>query len=488
MNVLVTGATGYIGGRLVPELLRAGHEVRVLVRDPERIRGRPWFDRVEVAVGDLTSTGSGGRWREGVEAAYYLIHSMGAGGDFAELDRRAAASFAAMVGDAVKVIYLGGLLPSAASEHLRSRGEVGEILRARVPTTEFRAGPVIGAGSASFEMVRYLTERLPIMITPRWVDNEVQPIGIADILSYLRAALERPPLGVVEIGANRLTFRSMMEEYAGVRGLRRTIVPVPVLAPALAARWVGLVTPIPNRLAVPLIEGVVSPVVADTARAEEFFPEIRPVSYRAAVGTALERAEQAEVETRWSDAAQTVTTRASTDSEGIVRDIRSVLVDASAERVFEVVTSLGGERGWLRWNTAWRLRGVLDRIFGGPGLRRGRRHPSELLAGEAVDFWRVERVEQDRLLRLRAEMRLPGEAWLQWEIVPDSRGTRLVQTALFAPTGLVGALYWYLLVPAHSFIFGDLLQAVREEAESVWSQEHPRTDGNRELPGLSQRR
>jgi uncharacterized protein YbjT (DUF2867 family) len=467
MRVLVTAATGYIGGRLVPELLRAGHSVRVLVRNAERIRDRPWSDRVEVRVGDVTEPSSLAGIADGMDAAYYLVHSMGAGGDFAALDRTAAEAFASACQGVEKVIYLGGLLPAGASEHLSSRAEVGEILRARVPTTELRAGPIIGSGSASFEMVRYLTERLPVMITPRWVENEVQPIGIRDALDYLVAALALPALGVVDIGADRLTFRRMMEEYAGVRGLRRTIVPVPVLAPWLAAQWVGLVTPIPNRLAVPLVEGLVTPVLADTARAEEHFPAIRPRPYREAVAAALDKVEQGAVETRWSGALQGVSTRTMGDREGLIREVRSIRIEAPPARVFQVLSSLGGERGWLAWNLAWRVRGALDRLVGGPGLRRGRRHPTELFVGEAVDFWRVDLLERDRLLRLRAEMRVPGTAWLQWEITPDGTTSGVVQTALFAPTGLAGLVYWYALYPVHGVIFSAMVRAIRREAEAA---------------------
>jgi uncharacterized protein YbjT (DUF2867 family) len=466
-RVLVTAATGYIGGRLVPELLRAGHSVRVMVRNPERIRDRSWSDLVEVVAGDVTVPESIDGVADGMDAAYYLIHSMGAGHDFAALDREAAEAFAAACAGVEKVIYLGGLYPPGASEHLRSRAEVGEILRRRLPTTELRAGPVIGSGSASFEMVRYLTERLPVMVTPRWVENEVQPIGIHDTLRYLVAALDRPALGVVDIGADRLTFRRMMEEYAQVRGLARTIVPVPVLAPWLAARWVGLVTPIPNRMAVPLVEGLVTPVVADTALALEQFPEIRPRTYREAVADAVLRVEQGAVETRWSGALHGGgPTRTMDDTEGVVREVRTIRVEASPARVFAVLSALGGDRGWPAWEAAWRLRGALDRLVGGPGLRRGRRHPTELFVGEAVDFWRVDRLERNRLLRLRAEMRLPGAAWLQWEITPDGSGSRVVQTALFAPTGLVGMLYWYGLYPVHGLIFSGLVRAIGREAEA----------------------
>lgn len=461
MRVLVTGATGYIGGRLVPRLLERGHRVRVLVRDPRRVAGRRWLEQVETATGDLV-TGEGlHEALAGMDAAYFLVHSMTSAADFAERDRQAARAFVAAAGGLPHVVYLGGLVPEGrASRHLASRAEVGEILRADLPATELRAGPVIGSGSASFEMVRYLTERLPVMVTPHWISNPVSPVAVDDALAYLVAAIERGPSGIVEIGGTALTFKQMMLEYAAVRGLRRHIFATPVLAPGLAARWVGLVTPIPNRLAVPLIEGVSHPIVADTTRARELFPGITPLPYRRAVELALEVEARSEVETRWSGALGSAATVELSDQEGLIREIRTRHVEAPPASVFATFSSLGGDRGWLTWGWAWWLRGLADRVTGGPGLRRGRRHPTELLPGEAVDFWRVEAVEPGRLLRLRAEMRVPGEAWLQWEAHPEAGGTRLVQTALFAPRGLAGALYWWGLYPVHARIFSDLARAI----------------------------
>jgi uncharacterized protein YbjT (DUF2867 family) len=469
MRVLVTGATGYIGGRLVPRLLERGHQVRVLVRDPRRIEGRSWARKVEVVQADLVSGEGLGEALEGMDAAYYLVHAMYAGADFASRDREAAHNFVRAAAGLERVIYLGGLLPRVerVSEHLASRAEVGEILRAGLPTTEFRAGPIIGSGSASFEMVRYLTERIPAMVAPRWIRNPVQPISVRDVLSYLILALERGEPGVVEVGADRLTFKQMMEVYAEVRGLRRWIVPVPVLAPALAARWVGLVTPIPNRLAVPLVEGVVHPVVADTTRAHELFPEVEPMPYRRAVGLALERVEQHNVQTRWSGALGGASSYEMTDWEGTVREVRTIHVDAAPDAVYRTFSSLGGERGWLVWEWAWELRGLLDRVVGGPGLRRGRRDPDEVLRGEALDFWRVEAAEPPRRLRLRAEMKVPGKAWLEWCTYPENGGTRLVQTATFTPNGLGGVLYWYGLYPVHARIFSDMVRAVGRAAAAV---------------------
>jgi uncharacterized protein YbjT (DUF2867 family) len=467
MKVLVTGATGYIGGRLVPRLLEQGHDVKVMVRDPVRIAGRSWASSVKVARGDVEDPVSLRAALDGVDAAYYLIHLMDSGGDFAERDRRAAENFVAAGQHLQHVIYLGGLLPEAknVSKHLASRAEVGEILRAGLPTTEFRAGPVVGSGSASFEMVRYLTERLPAMIAPRWILNEVQPIADRDILSYLSLALEREPAGIYNVGAHPLTFKGMMREFARVRGLRRLIVPVPVLAPRLAALWVGLVTPIPNRLAVPLVEGVVHPVVADTARARTDFPEIKPLAYREAVERALRQTTENAVATRWSSALGSAPAFELSQKEGMIRETRSCRTSADPGSTYAAFSSLGGDRGWLFWSWAWSIRGLLDRFVGGPGLRRGRRHPSELVPGDAVDFWRVERVERPNLLRLRAEMKVPGRAWLQWEALPEEGGTQLVQTAIFEPFGLAGHLYWNLLYPFHKIIFSGLVRSIALEAE-----------------------
>ncbi|QDU60047.1 3 beta-hydroxysteroid dehydrogenase/Delta 5--_4-isomerase [Planctomycetes bacterium Pan216] len=469
MRILVTGATGYIGGRLVSRLLERGHELVVLARDPSRIARRAWLDRVTVVKGDLLDADSLGPAFEGVEAAYYLVHSMSTARDFAAQDRRAAESFAVAGKDLKLVVYLGGLLPDApnVSEHLKSRAEVGAILRDRLPVTEFRAGPIIGSGSASFEMVRYLTERLPVMVAPRWIENRVQPIAVRDVLAYLMGALEKDTLGVVDVGANVLTFKEMMTEYAKVRGLSRLIVPLPVLAPWLAARWVGLVTPIPNSLAIPLVKGLVNPVVTSDDRAREIFPEIEPIDYTDAVRLAVERIEHNCVETRWSSALGSTPTYRMTQWEGLIRAERTRHVEAEPATVFSVFSSLGGDKGWLVWNWAWWLRGLFDRMIGGPGLRRGRRHALELLPGEAVDFWRVEEVDPPRLLRLRAEMKLPGRAWLQFEAIPEDGGTRLVQSALFEPVGLLGVVYWNSMWPAHLFIFPGMINRIVREAEEA---------------------
>lgn len=468
MKILVTGATGYIGGRLVPLLLDQGHDVRVMVRDPARSAGRSWSSRVEIVRGDVEDPATLADALAGVEAAYYLVHLMGAGGDFVQRDRTAAHNFVAAAQGLKHVIYLGGLVPDAAeiSDHLSSRAEVGEILRAGLPATEFRAGPVIGSGSASFEMVRYLTERLPAMIAPKWILNQVQPIAVRDILQYLVLALDRGPSGVYNVGSDPLTFKGMMQEFADVRGLRRLIVPVPVLAPRLAALWVGLVTPISNRLAVPLIEGVTHPVVADTSRVLGDFPEVTPLSYREAVSRALRQTTENAVTTRWSNALGDSPAFELTQEEGLILETRRYHTEASPEATFRAFASLGGSAGWLFWNWAWSLRGFMDQMVGGPGLRRGRRHPTDLEPGDAVDFWRVERVEPPHLLRLRAEMKVPGRAWLQLETEAEGGGTQLIQTAIFEPFGLAGQLYWNALHPVHKIMFSGLVKHIAQRAES----------------------
>ncbi len=489
---MVTGATGYIGGRLVPRLLEAGHEVRVLVRGFDSVRGRSWENDVEVMRGDLLEPASLSEVVGGVDAAYYLVHSMYAGADFATQDRRAAEHFCAAchgVDDGPgHVVYLGGIQPAppVRSEHLASRAEVGRVLAECLPgkVTEFRAGPIIGSGSASFEMVRYLTERLPVMVTPRWVKTEVTPIAVRDVLAFLEAALDEGPAGVMDIGGETLSFRAMMRGVAAERGLRRWIIPTPVLAPKLAARWVGLVTPIPNALAVPLVAGVTQPLVADTAEARRRFPRIDPLDYRRSVRFALSKTERGDVETRWSGAAQAGETNTSVDGgvrgvieekEGLCRDRRTLTTDVPAARVFEAVCRIGGPHGYHGWGWAWWVRGLLDRLIGGPGLRRGRRDPDRILEGEALDFWRVEQVEPPNaddgstgVLRLRAEMKLPGRAWLQWEVCPGDGCTQLRQTAQFEPRGLPGALYWYALLPAHGFIFPGMVKGVEREARRLW--------------------
>ncbi|MCB1023431.1 MAG: SDR family oxidoreductase [Acidobacteria bacterium] len=467
MKILVTGATGYIGGRLIPKLLDRGLEVRAFAREPNLLRGRKWADRVEIFKGDLNDRSSIEQAAKGCDAAYFLVHAMYSGENFAEKEKLYAENFAEAAKDLPNVIYLGGLLPEekATSEHLESRANVGEILRQRGNCTEFRAGPIIGSGSASFEMVRYLTERIPIMTVPKWVKNPVQPIAVRDVIDYLAASLDKEPLGVVDIGANILSFGGMMEVFAEIRGLKRIIIPVPVLTPLLSGLWVGLVTPIPNSLALPLVKGIITPVLANLTKAEKHFPGIKPMGYREAVRLALTNIEKKAVETRWRVSAKDDESYDLTDKEGLIREVRMVLTDAPPDTVFRSFTSIGGENGWLAWRWAWEIRGLLDSLIGGPGLSRGRRHPTELFVGEELDFWRVEDIQENKLLLLRAEMKVPGKAWLQFEAAPIDGKTQLIQTALFAPKGLLGFLYWYSFYPAHYFIFEKMAQQIVKNAE-----------------------
>ena len=475
-RVLVSGATGYVGGRLVPRLLAAGYRVRCLVRDPSRLEGRDWLPHVEVAAGDVLRPESLGPALGGVEVAYYLIHSMAGGEGFHERDVAAARGFAraAAAAGVGRIVYLGGLGDPQAgiSDHLRSRQETGDALReAGVPVTELRAAVVVGSGSISFEMIRYLTERLPVMICPKWVYTKVQPIGVDDLLRYLVGTLDVPEsVGrVIEIGgADVRTYGDMMLGYAQARGLRRRLQPVPVLTPVLSSYWVHLVTPIPSTIARPLIEGLGSEVIVRDDTARRLFPQIQPVDYMTAVYAAVATLESGEVETSWADALTTSggveTPKVFTQEAGMMIERRRQHVAADPADVFAVCLGIGGERGYGYADWTWQVRGAVDRLVGGVGLRRGRRDPRDLRVGDALDFWRVEAVEPARLLRLRAEMKVPGRAWLQFETLPQDGGTLLVQTAYFAPKGLPGLLYWYSLYPVHGAIFSGMIAALAAAA------------------------
>ena len=482
MHVLVTGATGYIGGRLVPRLLDAGHSVRCLARTPSRLAGRPWsrHPALEVVAGDVLEPASLGPALEGIDAAYYLVHALGAGEKgFAERDRAAAENFGTAAAGArlAQVIYLGGLgeTRDGLSPHLESRQATGAALRsAGAPVTEFRAAVIVGSGSLSFEMIRDLVERLPVMITPRWVSTRCQPIAIRDVLAYLLAALGRPEaIGrTFEIGGpDVLSYGEMMKRYAELRGLRRILLPVPVLTPRLSSYWVDLVTPVPAAYARTLVEGMRNEVVVRDDSARRLFA-VPPTPYFNAVARALELSSEGEVETDWAasfphaprDGEVSLERRAGRYFERRVRDVA-----APASAVFTVFTGLGGRRGWYAGNALWHARGFLDRLAGGVGMRRGRRDPDAVRPGDALDFWRVESLEEGRALRLRAEMRVPGRAWLVFECEPGgdhgAAGTRLCQTAVFEPRGLFGLLYWWALYPVHQVVFSGLIDAIARRAE-----------------------
>lgn len=485
MRVLVTGATGYIGGRLVPTLLAAGHEVLAGARDVSQLQDQPWVQDVSVVRADVLDPESLADALRGVDAAYYLVHAMGTTGDFAAMDRRGARNFAAACRDqgVGRIVYLGGLLPQdeEVSRHLRSRAEVGDILLASgVPTVALRAAVILGSGSASFEMLRYLTERLPVMVTPAWVDTRVQPIAVRDVLHYLVGALDVPssvsrPFDIG--GPDVLTYREMMQRFAAVAGLpRRRILGTRFLSPSLSSHWVQIVTPVPNRIARPLIDGLRNTVVCQDREIADYVPDPGGglTDYDTAVALALHRIHAGEVPTRWSSAefrgAPSDPLPSDPDWAGgdLFVDERACVVDADPEALWSVISSIGGERGWHSWALAWRLRGAIDRLSGGPGIRRGRRHPTELYQGESLDFWRVEALRRGELLRLRAEMRLPGQAWLDLGISRGARGeTVFTQRATFRPRGLAGQAYWYSVMPFHGVVFGGMQRNIARAAEDL---------------------
>jgi uncharacterized protein YbjT (DUF2867 family) len=471
--VLLTGASGYVGGRLLPRLRESGCRVRCLARRPEGVRERAG-PGVEVVAGDVLDRPSLDAALAGVDVAYYLVHSMGSSGSFEEDDREGAANFgrAARAAGVRRIVYLGGLGSDdeALSPHLASRHEVGRILRdSGVPVLEFRASVVIGSGSLSFEMIRSLVEGLPVMVTPRWVNVLAQPIAVDDLLDYLLAALDLPPGAsrIYEIGgADRVTYAGLMREYARQRGLRRLMLPVPVLTPYLSSLWLGLVTPLYARVGRKLIESIVHPtVVRDDAALRDF--DVRPVGVAEAVRRALAGEDSRFAETRWSDA---LSAGGEPRSWGGARfgsrlvDSRSVTLPLPPAAAFHPIQRIGGETGWYAWSWLWRVRGFLDLLAGGVGTRRGRRSPTELRVGDTLDFWRVEAFEPDRLLRLAAEMKVPGRAWLEFEVTGDDRSSTIRQTAVFDPVGVLGRGYWYSLYPVHHLVFGGMLRGIARAA------------------------
>lgn len=484
---LVTGATGYVGGRLIPQLIAANWKVRVLVRHPERIRKAAWHDSVEILAGDASDVSALDQALNGIDVAYFLMHSMNAGPDFEAREKQMAQLFGdvARRNDVGRIVYLGGLVPAGAEDmamsvHMKSRMEVGRILRTSgVPTLELRAGVILGSGSASFEMLRYLTERLPVMVTPRWVDNRIQPIAIADVLYYLVAAAEVTlnDSRVQEIGGpDVLTYEQMMKRYAKLAGLRRrTVVTIPVLTPKLSSRWVGLVTPVPAAIARPLVDSIRHDAICEQSPQDALIdpPAGGLIRFDEAVRRALVKVKEAHVDTRWSDAsvpgapADPLPSDPEWSGGSIYRDIRSVRTRATAESLWRIVDSIGGDNGWYSWRLAWSVRGWMDRAVGGVGLRRGRRNPYELAIDDACDFWRVEERVPPRLLRLRAEMKLPGLAWLEFAIEDDGDLRVLHQRAIFVPRGLAGQLYWWSVAPFHGRIFQPMITHIVAAAEDL---------------------
>ncbi|MFF1357234.1 SDR family oxidoreductase [Streptomyces sp. NPDC058297] len=491
LRCLVTGATGYIGGRLVPELLAAGHDVRCLARTPAKLRDHPWAGDVDIVRGDVMDAKSVGAAMEGVDVAYYLVHALGTGQGFERTDREAARIFGeqARTAGVGRIVYLGGLTPAGVpaeelSPHLRSRAEVGRVLLdSGVPTTVLRAAVIIGSGSASFEMLRYLTERLPVMVTPSWVRTRIQPIAVRDVLRYLVGSARMPAdvHRTFDIGGpDVLTYRDMMRRYASVAKLpRRLILPVPMLTPRLSSHWVGLVTPVPSSIARPLTESLRHEVVCrehDIARYVAD-PPGAPIGLDAALELALRRVQDARVDTRWSSASvpgapsDPLPTDPDWAGGSLYTDRRELAADASPLALWHVIEGIGGDNGWYSLPLAWAVRGWLDRLVGGVGLRRGRRDAARLRVGDSLDFWRVEEIEPGRLLRLRAEMRLPGLAWLEMYADSDADGrARYRQRALFHPHGLLGHAYWWSVSPFHALVFGGMARNIAAAAAAVDSQ------------------
>ena len=469
---LVTGATGYIGGRLIVELLKHGYRVRILARNADRLKYHPWIDQVEVTEGDAHNPAVLQEAMAGADVAYYLLHALMSKDDFEQEEREMAQGFgqAAKEAGVKRIVYLGGIIApnEVMSPHLQARAETGEILRTSgVSTIELRAGVVIGSGSASFEMLRYLTERLPIMTVPKWVNVRIQPIAVRDVLRYLVGAASINPTvsGVFDIGGPEIfTYKEMMQQYAEAAGLpRRIIIPVPVLTPRLSSGWVGLVTPVPYTLAKRLVASLKNEVVAadDSIRGLIPDPQDGLTPFKRAVQLALTKIKDARVETRWSDASVpgTPSEPLPTDPDWaggtLYRDVRIVHSPDSIEEVWKRVEAIGGDNGYSLATWAWEVRGFIDKIFGGVGLRRGRRDPNFLQVGDALDFWRVEEISRPKLLRLRAEMKMPGLAWLEFGLEEDDEtgGTVLTQVAIYAPKGLLGHAYWWSVWPMHGLVF-----------------------------------
>lgn len=479
LRVLVLGATGYVGGRLIPQLLEDGHAVRCLVRSPKKLEDRPWRPELDVRQADLLDPATLAGVFDGIDVVYYLVHSIGSGDDFQKTEERCARHTAEAAAEAgvSQIIYLGGLgnADDDLSPHLASRQRVGEVLAAGpTPVCELRAAVILGSGSASFEMVRGLTEVLPIMVTPRWVNETMcQPVAVRDVLQTLTAVLGRGDAeGVWEIGGpDVVSYAEMMHAYAEVAGLRRRlIIPVPVLTPRLSSRWVDYVTTLPVELATELVESLQNDVVVGDNSIHKLLPTFEPLPLQNALEDALAAVADLDIPTRWTSSTPLASAARprpwDPDWAGgtVFQDVRTITVDAPAERVMAEVRSLGGENGWLAYDLLWDIRGLGDVFAGGIGSRRGRRLPDKLLVGDTVDMFRVEESTPTRL-RLRAEMKLPGFGWLEWTAVEDDDGrTTLTQLVRFVPKGVWGRLYWGLLVPFHYLIFSRMLAELAKRA------------------------
>jgi len=461
-RILITGATGYIGRRLKDRLLdNPDRTIRLLVRNRSKVRPEV-LDRVEIVEGDTFQEEALAQALSGVDIACYLIHSMGARADFERLDRTSAENFrdAAIAAGVRRIIYLGGLgVKKTASKHLLSRSD-------RIQTIWFRAGVIIGSGSASFEIIRNLCQKLPLMITPKWVKTRTQPIAVQDVLAYLEAALTLPAQEnlVIDIGCGALTFQEMMLQAAEVMGLRRFMLPVPVLSPRLSAYWLVLFTPVPLGMAAALVEGLRSETVLQNNHAARYFPEIIPMGYQAAVRQAISEIVNEQVISRWCDsgAGAVCDIKGQDDiANAVLRDCRSLSFGTiPPEKIFASACAVGGTQGWFTYNVLWRLRGLIDKLAGGYGLNRGRRSSRELRVGDAIDFWKVADIRAGKRLLLLAQMKLPGRAWLEFSI----QGTNLIQTAHFYPKGIWGRLYWYAVAPLHHLVFKNLLHKIVERA------------------------
>ena len=475
--ILVAGATGYVGGHLVRRLLKEGLSVRILTRDMDKVQTMAWMSDVQVVEGDVLEPSTLSPALSGVDTAYYLVHSITRGADFARRDILAGRNFgeAAKKAGVQRVIYLGGLgdPETPLSEHLRSRQETGDALRGSgVPLTEFRAAVIVGPGSISFEMIRYLTERVPVMICPRWVRTRIQPIAIDDVIDYLVTSLQNPSsVGqIIQIGGSDvMTYGEMMKDYARVRGLHRWLLHVPVLTPRLSSYWIHWVTPVPAAFARPLIEGLRSEVVVRDNKASELFPQIKPTDYKSAVRRALSQLHPDSLEDFVAQSAATDNqehlTTFKTIRNGMIVEIKQCLVRSRAATVYRAFTELGGPNNWpCHW--AWRLRAFVDRLLGGIGMRKGRPEPDAIKVGDTLDYFKVVEIQPRRKIRLKVDMKLPGEGWLQFEALPyGGARTRLVQTVFFAPRGLLGLVYWYILYPFHVVIFGKMIKEIARRSE-----------------------